>query len=267
MREISQKTFHWYDVWTDVVVLLRAHPSVAVPFFLWGIADLVLLLGVVVLPGSLVVPLHGIFYDTARLFLASRFFSFARDIAGLLAGVVCIGTAVAMMAQALDGKRPAWSTGVRKVARRYTRYVAAGGLTLLATIVVVRLAGAVAVPGSAGTVAGVLGFCAAAVTQMLFVYAFPAIVIENRKVNAALRRSVGLFNRYRLATTLLVGVPYALAAPFAFVSYDLDALAQRFSPSAVLYLLVFRALGLAMINCFVTASATVLLLRQRQTAH
>ena len=273
MKYDGKPVSHFYKVWMQIIVLIRCYPSVIMPFFLWGLLDFLLLFCLFLLPGaslSAVVPaassmgkVAAVQYP-AHLFHLPRLFLLAKDFFGLFAGALFIGTTVFMIAQASQGKRPMWAPGARKVIRRYARYTAIWAIILLASLLIIRAAGSVNLGGSPRLIQGLLGFIGVAVMQMLFVFSIPALMIENKKIVASLRRSVALFKEYRIAMVMLVGIPYAFALPLLYAYSEADHLAERFTPLAILYILGVRILVLAIIDFFVISSATVLLLQRRE---
>lgn len=257
-----------------IAALIRRYPTVIVPFLLWGIFDYGLLFLLLQLSGSTLasftVPVtryignESVLRFVTYVLSLPRLFSFAKDITGLTIGIIFIGIAVSMISQGLQGIRPDWPFGARKVIRRYYRYAAVGVMMLLFSVVIVRVVGSVHVGQAWRFAQWLLGFLGVAALQMIFVFSIPVLMIENRKIRAALRRSVALTSEYWAETMVLVGIPYALLIPLLYTYSEIDQLAARYSPSIVLYLLAVRILLLAVVNFIVVASATVLLLQRRE---
>jgi hypothetical protein len=274
MKYDGKPVSHFYKVWMQIIVLIRCYPSVIMPFFLWGLLDFLLLFCLFLLPGA---SISSVFPEApsmgkvaavqypAHLFHLPRLFSLAKDFFGLFAGALFVGTTVSMIAQALQGKRPVWVPGARKVIRRYARYTAIWAIMLLASLLIVRAAGSVDPGRSPRLIHGLIGFLGVAVMQMLFVFSIPSMMIENKKIGASLKRSVALFKEYRTAMLMLVGIPYAFVIPLLYAYTEVDHLVERFTPLAILYILGVRILILAIIDFFVISSATVLLLQQRES--
>jgi len=202
-------------------------------------------------------------YPTNFLLLP-KIFEYSRNVLTFITGILFSGIALSMLLQASQGQQPEWFLGIGRVARRYFRLVIIWG-------VVFGLSAACgkALSHYAGFFPSLRWFLAAefaatVAVQLLFVFAFPAIVIENRKTFMSLIRSLALVRLYPLTSFLIVFIPSLFVLPVIYVQLHLPALMRTVAPEAALWALCLRIVLVTVVDCAVTLAAGMLLIIHRE---
>lgn len=274
MKDMLNSAGRVVAVWRKVIGLLRRYPVIAVPFVVIGFVDMLLLstlLIMVLLPWStVVVPVVDALWGEEYLrypmniYLLPKIFSFARNITGLFFGVVLSAMTITMIHQAVQGSAPAWRPALRRGMQKYARFAALWAIALGLAVLAMRLMEQVYVLANSYEARGIAGFMAVMVIQMVLFFALPAVGVENRKISAALRRSIRLLKSYPAETAVLVLVPNLLVIPLIYAYTNVRFLIERTWPEAVIVLMLARIVILLVVNFAVVSSATVLLLSHRR---
>ena len=262
-------------IWKKLAETVRRYPAILGPFILVALIDVLILMAAFLAPQR---PLSMVMAPIVRAFWGERFlhypanflvlpevFNRIRNIFSFITGVFLAGIAVSMISQAYSDKKPEWWMGIKKSAKKYLRMVIVWGIIFVCVMAVSRVSVyLMRVTGSRRIGLG-LDFSASVIIQMIFVFAIPSIIIENRKVLFSLFRSVALFKRYPLTTFLIVLIPGLLFIPFTVLHLRLPVLMDRLVPEVVLYALFLRIFMLSFIDIIITSSAAILLLKHRET--
>ena len=199
-----------------------------------------------------------------NLMLLPRLFDYGKCAADLFLGITMTGIAVSLILQAHEGVAPDWWTGIQRAGRRYLRLIGVWSLTLACALLAVKLASFTSFLTGSRKFVFAAELLSAAAVQMVFVFAVPAIIIENRKITVSVARSVALLKRYPFATAALVVIPNLLLFPVLYIEGNPVNIVERMLPEAVLYLLSFRIAAVIAADCAITAASTVLLLAHRE---
>jgi hypothetical protein len=202
-------------------------------------------------------------YPTNFLLLP-KIFEYTRNVLTFITGIFFSGIALSMLLQASQSQQPEWFLGIGRVARRYFRLFIIWGVVF----------GLSAACGKAlSHYAGLFPslrwflsaeFAATIAVQLLFVFAFPAIVIENKKTFMSLIRSLALIRLYPLTSFLIVFIPSLLVLPVIYVQLRLPELMRTVAPEAALWALILRIALVTVVDCAVTLGAGMLLIIHRE---
>jgi hypothetical protein len=254
----------------------RSYPVILVPFVLTGVsyaAVLAVIFSASQLPFSTVVaPVIRAFWGEQflhypyNLVLLPKLFGYGKIGADLAVGVLLTATAVAMMQQAYQATQPGWLTGLKKGVRRYFRVGVVWAMMLVAAMLTAR-----EVDVFLGPLIGVpllrvaVGFLAGILVQIIFVFAIPAIVIDNRKTLAALRHGLRIIAGNPGRSLALVAIPNLLFIPVLYAYLKLPRLMELVAPEAALYAVLARIVLAVAVDVLVATGATVLFLQHKES--
>src|SRR3989339_693704 len=166
--------------------------------------------------------------------LLPQLYNYAKNIIDITFGVFFIGIAVSMITQSYNNARPEWALGIQKTAKRLIRLILLWLITIAVIVGILKFIHLFSQSFiSSIKVQLFLDFLAGTLVQVVFAFAIPAVIIENRKLLIALKRTTALCKNYPLETLLIVGIPSMLFLPLLFI--DFVSLMKRFVPEITLY--------------------------------
>jgi hypothetical protein len=260
--------------WGGSLRLLKQYPVLLTPFLVVGLINGLVLTALFLAPRP---PLSIVLAPVIRAFWGEQFlhypvnflllpklFGYGKNAIDFSLGVILTGMAMTMIAQAEQRTQPSWWFGLKKGVRRYIRLVLIWAVTFAAALLTAKVFSHYAGPllHSRKLLTGG-EFLLGMLMQMLFVFAFPAVIIENKKTFRALGRSLAFFKSHFLETAVLVAVPSLLFLPVLYAYARLPFLMERYFPEMTLYVLALRILTLVAIDIIITLCTTVFFLNAR----
>lgn len=264
------------DIWRMTFGLFKQNSNILIPFLLVGLVDAFLLFIIYLAPQP---PLSALLGPPIRVFWGERFlhypfnllliprlFDLARIFSTALMGVLMTGAAVRMLQEAYSGIKPDIVLTLSKSLRVYLKL-------LVIWLVMFGLVSAVfkALPAIfnfkqhiASQMVSGAGFLISILIQSIFIYAIPAVIIEEKKIWPAIKRSVSFCRSTFLPTLILVALPTLFYLPMLILKGKLPLLMSKFFPETVL---IFLGLGIVVsviMDCLITGSTTILFLNQRK---
>ena len=100
--------------------------------------------------------------------------------------------------------------------------------------------------------------------QTIFMYAMPAVMLEQKKAFSAMKRSISFCRNVFLSTLILVGIPTLFYIPLIMLQGGLAKLMNRFFPEIVLVIMGLNIIVSVIMDCLVTCSTTILFLNKRK---
>lgn len=276
----KKKSINIVAIWSKVFSLLKQYPVIVAPFLYIAVFDIIMLTILFLVPRQpfsvVLAPIIKSFWGErflhypANFLLLPKLLTYARNGAGFIIGVFFTGIAVSLINQANRKINPNWLLGLHKTVKRYFRLVILWGITVGVLFIIIKITGylrnvyIVILPilHSRKLIFGI-EFMLSMIVQMLFVFAIPAVIVENRKIFSALVRSFALFKNHAVTVFLLVFIPGLLLIPISYLQAKIPFFIENIFPEAVLYVLVIRIGAVTFIDIIITASATVLLLMNR----
>ncbi|MDO8749217.1 MAG: hypothetical protein Q7J72_08925 [Candidatus Omnitrophota bacterium] len=264
------------DVWRMTFGLFKQNPNVLIPFLLVGLVDVVLLFMIYLAPQP---PLSALLGPPIRVFWGERFlhypfnlllipqlFDIARIFSTALMGVLMTGAAVRMLKEAHSGIKPDIVLGLSNSLRVYLKLLVIWLVMFGLVSVVFKALPAIFHFKQHIASQMVLGACflISILIQALFIYAIPAVIIEEKKIWPAIKRSVSFCQSAFLPTLILVGLPTLVYIPMVILKGKLPFLMSKTFPELVV---VFVGLGIVIsviMDCLITSSTTVLFLNKRK---
>ena len=99
---------------------------------------------------------------------------------------------------------------------------------------------------------------------MIFSFAMPFAVLEDKRFFKALLGSLSLVKRLFLAVFILIAIPTLVTLPFSLLKTGLPALMDKTLPEITLLVLGLSVIVTVFIDCIVTVSLTLLFLSKDQ---
>jgi hypothetical protein len=198
--------------------------------------------------------------------LLPRLFTYGKNISDFFVGVFFTCVAITLIHQGYQKTTASWWFGVKKAVRRFPRALVIWGCTFGAAVLVVRLTSRYIGPLIPSVTARIMAeFSLSILVQMIFVFALPSVIIENRKAFAALRRSLQVLGGRPIETILLVALPSLAFIPVIYGSMHVPQLMQRFFPEVTLYVLAGRIFIGGMVDLSIVSGVTLLFLAHKDS--
>lgn len=264
------------DAWRITFRLFKQNPSVLVPFFLVGLVDVVMLFIVYLAPqppfSAILGPPIKVFWGERflhypfNLLLVPRLFDLAHIVSTALIGVLMTGAVVRMLKESYAGIKPNLGLSLSKSLRVYLKLLVIW-LVMFGLVSVVFKALPVIFhfkQRAASLIVLGAGFLISIIIQAIFIYAIPAVIIEEKKIWPAIKRSASFCQSAFLPTLILVGLPTLMYIPMLILKGKLPFLMSKVFPETVL---IFIGLGIVIsviMDSLITSATTILFLNQRK---
>lgn len=176
-------------------------------------------------------------------------------------GTLLSAVAVHLFSAFFAGTRDRFAFGWRTAAPRYFALVAIGAVVMVLTQLIAQAPHAlwshlIEDNPMRFRLVRMLSVGLVVAVQALFVYAFPYIVLERRRIAPAIAQSVRLAVRSPVTTYLIVGVPAALELFPLWLSRKSLAIAYRFSPGFLIAVMVIWIVVIFLSSYASTGAAT-----------
>ncbi|HRZ67591.1 MAG TPA: hypothetical protein P5521_05610, partial [Candidatus Omnitrophota bacterium] len=173
-------------------------------------------------------------------------FYYGQVIVMILFGVIMYGMAVAMVSQAhSEGEGVRAFGSFNRAARRYFALLGIWAIIYILSFVILKAPTWIVTSTMQRTPSSVMllqvlsyaGIAVAFLVEALFIYAYPAMIIERRGVFGAIARSFGVVKHVFFATIVLVFIPRLLEVLFMLVKQKQQGLMNLTFPEITLYIL------------------------------
>lgn len=262
--------------WEETLKVLRQNPIILLPFFIVGLFDVLLLILIYLAPRP---PLSALLAPPIRAFWGERFlhyplnllliprlFNYGHIISTAFIGVLMTGAAIGMLKQAKEGCKPNILFNLIKSLRMYLGLLVIW--LVMFGLVSAAFKGLPAIfhfkQGAASQIVFYAAFFISILIEAIFLYAIPAVIIEEKKAGAAIRRSISFSKSAFLLTLILVALPTFIYIPMIILGGKLPVLINRVFPEVVLIFLAVRIVISVVIDCLITCSTAVLFLNKRE---
>jgi len=244
-------------------------PLLWLPFLLYALAQLLLLLALVYFYSPLIsfafVPMIKRFmgefvlhYPVYFLFLP-KIFSRANLLLGGIFGIITIGWATYLFfSYFLQDKRIELAEGLKVV---FSKYLFLLGIWVIETAVLLGWFFFISRVGR-GFLEGsfkrelafeILSLGSGVLFYGLFAFTIPAIILSGRNIISALGLSVSIYKRNFFSTYFFVLLPNLLSLPFTFLNRRAAFLISKFNPEIIFLILVF-GIAISMIAIYILIS-------------
>ncbi len=265
------------DIWKKTVKTFKENPIIFVPFIIVGVFEGIALSLIYLVPRW---PLSVVLAPPIRTFFGERFlhyplnlilipklFNYAHIACSLIIGVLMTGMVISMLNDARQGLKPAI---LPNLVRAIKRYLGLAAIWLVAFVIMMFL-----FKGPSRLlhlkqplqmqILFYVTFLIGIFIQIAFIYAMPAVVIENKKFFAAIKRGMSIFKQNFLPSLVLVGLPSLLFIPLMILKSRAPLFMGKFFPEIVLFILGLGVVVTVLIDCLITCSTTVLFLGQKES--
>lgn len=256
---------------------MARNPAILWPFIIVGIFDAISLLLIYLAPQPpfsivLAPPIRAFWGEKflhypQNFVLLPRLFGYAHIVITAIIGVLMTGLAIGMLKDAKSGNKPAIAFNLIYALKRYFAVLAIWVIMFIIGGLVYRIPRLFAsfsnriIP----QVALYLSFLIVVLIQIAFIYAFPALIAEKRKLIQSIRRGFSTTRKYFLATLIFLLLPSLIYIPILILRGKSIGLMNRFFPEVVLIVLGIGIILSVLIDCVVTCSTTVLFLGQEKS--
>jgi hypothetical protein len=272
--KIKERIASIFSTWKKLAYLLRKYPSILTPF-LWIIGFEAILLTILFLApryplSILLAPPIRAFWGEKYLhyplnfLLLPQLFEVSRNTMSFIIGVFLSAIAVSFVSTAEQGQQTDWWTSIKIVTKRYFRLVFVWAITLGTLFFIVKVLKFAYPVINSKPLFFTVEFFVTMLVQMFFVFSIPAVVLENKKVYAAIWRSIGLFRSYFFETLIFVLLPGLLLIPVSYLLMKMPYIMAKTFPEIALYILGSKIVIVDSIDFIITASATLFLLIHRE---
>lgn len=262
--------------WKETIRIFGQKKGILLPFFIVGLVDVFLLTIIYLAPqppfSAILGPPIKVFWGERflhyplNLFLIPRLFDIAHIISTALIGVLMTGAAVKMLEEVHRGSSPDFGRGLTKSLRVYLKIFVIWLVMFALVSAIFRLLPLIFrfKHGAALVLVLGAGLLISILIQAIFIYAIPAVIIEEKKIWQAIKRSVSFCLGNFVPTLILVGLPTVIYIPILILKGKLSLSMSKVFPEAVL---IFSGLGIIIsiiMDCLITCSTTILFLNQRK---
>ncbi len=259
-------------VWSVTLRMIGRHPSVLVPFFLKALFEGLVLTVLFYYPRP---PLSVVFAEPVKTFFGPAFlhypynfnllptlYYYGQLVSMVIFGVIMYGMAMSLVSQAHSADEEVRLFGsFNRAVRRY--------FPLLGIWIVISVLSALVLSGPSFIIKKTMqptpaaitlvyifsyaGIAAAFLVETLFIYSYPAIIIERSGFIASISRSFGMAKKLFLTTVCIVFIPRLLEVLFMFVKQKQQGIMNLTVPEMMLVIL-----GAGIVVSFVTDSLVFL---------
>ncbi|KPK41321.1 MAG: hypothetical protein AMJ78_05770 [Omnitrophica WOR_2 bacterium SM23_29] len=217
------------SIWSVTFKMLARYPRILLPFFITAFAEGLVLTVFFYFPRP---PLSFIFAQPIRAFFGERFlhypdnflllpqlFYYGQVLVTMTVGVVMLGMAMGMVYEAnTEGEKVKIFGNFNRALRRYVTLAGLWLVTFIISLIILRAPRFLVIKFLQPTapvriLLQVLFYGGVVLTfiiEVLFIYAYPAIIIERRKFLGAIKKSFSISKRVFLTTIVLVITPRIL---------------------------------------------------------
>lgn len=259
-----------FNIWLTIFSIIKKHPVVLLPFLYMILFDFLLLIIVFLFPqppvSIVLAPIVKTFwgekflhYPMNLLFLP-QFFTYARNFVGIFANLFFTGIIICFINLAYENKTLNWWTSTLKVIKKYLRIFLLWLIVLAVVYVLTKTAKTVPfLKQSSYKIQFGIEFFINIFVQTVFLFAIPAIILENKKVYSSIVFSFKMFQQNPVTSFFIVFIPGLLFVPLGYIFAKIPFLIDKTYPEIVLYAMVFRIIVINFIDFLITSSATIFL--------
>lgn len=262
--------------WKETINTFGQNKGMFLPFLIVGLVDVFLLIIIYLAPqppfSAILGPPIKVFWGERflhyplNLFLIPRLFDIAHTISTAIIGVLMTGAAVRMLEEVHSGSKPDFGRGLTKSLRAYLKIFVIWLVMFVLVSAIFRLLPLIFrfKHGTASNLVLGAGFLISILLQALFIYAIPSVIVEEKKIWQAIKRSVSFCLGNFVPTLILVGLPTLIYIPILILKGKLSLAMSKVFPEAVL---IFSGLGIIIsiiMDCLITYSTAVLFLNKRK---
>jgi len=261
------------EVWKESLELLKKYPRTLVPFALVVLFETLALYILFLTPqrpvAALLAPPVNRFFGEQylhypyNLFLLPKLFYYAQILIGASIGILMTGMALGMIKDAHDGKKPRMLISFV--------YSLKHCLTLLGIWIVMfslsygtrKLFQMLPPDAERSALIAIISYFVALLPQIVFIYAMPSVIINNKTFIPAIRQGVVFFAKHFVLSLALVLVPALIYLPVIAMNMSLPVLSSIFPPEIIVAIVGLGIAATCIIDIFVTTSPALVLLQKR----
>jgi hypothetical protein len=266
---------------------IKRYPAILLPFIIFILFEFLALTVIYLAPRM---PLRTVLGPAIRTFYGERFlhyphnflllptlYGLSKIVLIVVLGSLLTGTAVALVTQAYQNKLPKLAVAFKTALKKYILlfivvfiicalfYFFTGQFTVLffkalrrCQFLYTRL-----IPWRL-PITIIINFSYALLIQSAFIYAIPAIMIDNQKSFGAIGKSFIFFKKFFFTTLILIGLPMLMYLPIIILHQNTIYLIDKLFPEFILLVVILGIiLNSLIIDSIVTISTTYLYLMRK----
>lgn len=259
---------------SNMKFIFKQYPILFVPFIFILLFDFTILFIIFLSPkypfSILIAPIIKAFigeqflHYPANFLVLPKLFDFTKNVFSFIIGIGITGIAANLIYQANENSKPSLWFGLKKTLTKYFRLLIIWTITFLSILCVIFLCKLLDPVINSNEFSYLLQFLSGNIMQMLFVFAIPSVIIENKKVFFAIVRSFVLCKKYFLYVLFLILFPVTIILPFIFLETKIPFFIEKAFPEATLYLIIGKIIATTLVDFIITASAVIVLLKHRE---
>ncbi|MDD5069624.1 MAG: hypothetical protein PHV17_02750, partial [Candidatus Omnitrophica bacterium] len=197
-----------------------------------------------------------------NLFLLPELFRYGQILVEMFVGVFMTATLVAMLDEINSGERLSFPVALVRSGRRYPAliitWIIIFGITKGAWEVMTKFAPQA--ENFLGVLVTIFSFFVYIISQILFIYLVPLIIIKREKLVVALKDNFKVVKKLFLPTIPLAVIPSVFYLPIIVARLKLLFFVKTFEPEAVIVILAVGIFVTFIVNLVITISTTLLFL-------
>ena len=243
-------------VWSITFRMIAKYPAILIPFLLKAVFEGIVLTVLFYSPRP---PFTAVFAQPIKNIFGPAFlhypynfnilptlFNYGQIFVMVVFGVIMYGMAMAMVSQAHSGNEDVRAFGgFNRSARRYLGLLGIWAIIYILSFIILKAPSWIITSTMQRTQSSVmmlriLSYSAIAVAffvEALFIYAYPALIIERKSVFGAVKRSFGVVKHVLFTTLLLVFIPRSLEVLFMLAKQKQQGLMNVTFPEITLFIL------------------------------
>lgn len=259
-------------IWRETFKVLRIYPKIIIPFIISGICSGLALYLLFLAPQRpvayvLAPPVRAFFGEKFlhypfSLHLLPKLFWYAQVFLSGSIGVLMTGAAIGMLRDIYNGKVPGIFSNLIVSLKRYFALL---GIWLIIFVVSFSFGKAVKVISPDNNITGLffyLTYLVTILTQIIFVYAMPAVIIEKRNIFSSIKKNFSFLRRCFFSTFLLVITPGFLYLPVMIAKQNFPRLIKQLCPEVIVVVLGAGIFVSVIMDIFITISPTIVFLEK-----
>lgn len=273
-----------FSVWSITFRMIARYPRVLIPFFIKAIFEALALTVFFYSPRS---PFSIIFAQPIKSFFGVNYlhypynftllptlFYYGQIFVMLTVGAVMYGMAMGMVSQAhAEGGEVKIFGNFNRSVRRYSALVGIWLITFILSLAILKLPPLIVTKLMPPTPTAILllrilsyaGIVVIFVIEALFIYAYPAVIIERKSFFGAIGRSFSVIRHVFLTTVVLVLVPRVFEFLYVFVRQKQQGLMNLTVPEVTLVILGVSIVLTLVTDALVFLSAANLFILKQET--
>ena len=259
-----------FHTWRDTFRLLNRRPKILIPFTIMGAANLIAAYLLYYAPQRpisylLAPPIRKFFGEKFlhypfNFYLLPQLFGYAEVVVSAVIGILMTAMAVGMIADAMLGHEATFLINFFRSINRYFSLLIAWGFVFTLVFLTSKYLPKILVPGDASQALlfTIFHFLGTIITQLLFIYIVPIMIIKNKNIFVAFKDNIIVIFKLFFPTMVLGLIPVCLYIPTVLLKAKTAFLVNALFPEVILGVVVIGIIASVVVEVLVITATTVL---------